>query len=65
MKQSGFFVSPKLYILGCSPDGKVVDLNAGSNGDAFGLFYVRIRKLYIFLEIFNVNKTVHTNIYYN
>lgn len=38
VKDSGFFVSPKLYILGCSPDGKVIDLNASNNGgDKFGL----------------------------
>ena len=41
VKQSGFFVSPKLYILGCSPDGKVIDTNAGSNGDEFGLLEIK------------------------
>ena len=41
VKQSGFFVSPKLYILGCSPDGKVIDINAVSNGDPFGLLEIK------------------------
>ena len=40
-KQSVFFVSPKLYILGCSPDGKVIDINAVSNGDPFGLLEIK------------------------
>ena len=41
VKQYGFFVSPKLYILGCSPDGKVIDINAVSNGDPFGLLEIK------------------------
>ena len=41
VKESGLFVSPKLYILGCSPDGKVIDLNSGSDGDAFGLLEIK------------------------
>ena len=50
VKQSGLFVSPKLYILGCSPDGKVVDLNAGSDGDEFGLLEIKCPKLQIYCD---------------
>lgn len=35
---SGFFVSPKLFILGCSPDGKVVDIGCQEN---FGLVEIK------------------------
>lgn len=35
---SGFFVSPKLFIFGCSPDGKVVDIGCEEN---FGLVEIK------------------------
>ena len=38
---SGLFVSPKLYVLGCSPDGKVIDHTAESNEDKFGLLEIK------------------------
>ena len=34
VEKSGFFVSPKIIFLGCSPDGKVVD---SVSKDQFGL----------------------------
>ena len=36
--KAGFFVSPRLFFLGCSPDGKVVD---PSSEDVFGLVEVK------------------------
>ena len=38
MEKSGFFVSPKLFYLGCSPDGKVIDI---SSIDQFGLVEIK------------------------
>ena len=45
VKQSGFFVFPKLYFLGCSHDGKVIDTNASSNGNEFGLLEIKCPSL--------------------
>ena len=41
VKPAGFFVSSKLYVLGCSPDGMVIYHNFGSGGDAFGLLEIK------------------------
>ena len=41
VKRSGFFVSPKLYVLGCSPDGKVIDITSESVEDKFGLLEIK------------------------
>ena len=41
VKRSGFFVSPKLYVLGCSPDGKVIDITTESVEDTFGLLEIK------------------------
>ena len=38
VEKSGFFVSPKIFFLGCSPDGKVVD---SVSQDQFGLAEVK------------------------
>ena len=38
VEKSGFFVSPKLFYLGCSPDGKVID---SSSIDPFGLVEIK------------------------
>ena len=38
VEKSGFFVSPKLFYLGCSPDGKVIDI---SSIDQFGLVEIK------------------------
>lgn len=38
VEKSGFFVSPKLFYLGCSPDGKVVDTSCT---DQFGLVEIK------------------------
>ena len=37
VKQSGLFVSPKLYVLGCSPDGQVSDITSDTVEDKFDL----------------------------
>ena len=41
VKRSGFFVSPKLSVLGCSPDGKVIDITTESVEDKFGLLKIK------------------------
>ena len=41
MERSGFFVSPKLCFLGCSPDRKVVDIACPE--EQFGLAEVKCR----------------------
>ena len=38
VEKSGFFVSPNLFYLGCSPDGKVIDI---SSIDQFGLVEIK------------------------
>ncbi|PFX29627.1 hypothetical protein AWC38_SpisGene5601 [Stylophora pistillata] len=39
VERSGFFVSPKLFFLGCTPDGKVVDISCPE--DQYGLMEVK------------------------
>lgn len=39
VERSGFFVSPKLFFLGCTPDGKVVDISCPE--DQFGLVEIK------------------------